>query len=140
MARESRDVVAWAVGIPLSLAAGWVYLNVEDPTVPALLVIMISMGLGLARPQRAWRWALLTSIAVPAAQLFSNVRGAAILRGELQGAFIIGLVSGIVGAVGGSFGHKVFKRLFATMQTSPSGPELESRETTAEEIETKKQP
>ena len=111
---NKSDRAAWVVGTVLALAAGYVHLVVSDPTFTALLVTMVAMGLGLARPERPWRWAVLCSITVPLVQFVSYLKGERVMRGQWEGAFVIGLASGIAGAFLGSLFRRVYRNISGT--------------------------
>jgi hypothetical protein len=109
--KNSSDIVAYVVAVVLGLGAGYVNLQVNDPTLAALLVAMIAMGLGLWKPKRPWRWGLLVGVCVPLAQVFAYVDGVPPLRGQVARACFIGLVSATVAAFLGSAGRFAFAHI-----------------------------
>ena len=108
---RTSEVMAYVIAVVLGLAAGYVNLEVNDPTLAALLVAMIAMGLGLWKRRRPWRWGLLVGLCVPLAQLFAYAKGYPPIRGEVSRACFIGLVSAMVAAFLGSMGRLAFENI-----------------------------
>jgi len=108
---RTSNVIAYALALVLGLGAGYVNLQVNDPTLAALLVAMIAMGLGLWKHRRPWRWGLLVGLCIPAAQILSYTRGVPPLRGEVVRACFIGLVSAMVAAYLGGVGRIAFENI-----------------------------
>jgi hypothetical protein len=108
-----RTSDAWfvATAVVLGLVSGYVHLIVEDPTVAALLALASAMFLGLTRPARPWLWAVIIAASMPGADLYANLTGQPIFRGRIEGAFVAGLVSGLVGAYGGSLMRRMVLRV-----------------------------
>jgi hypothetical protein len=108
---RTSNVIAYALALVLGLGAGYVNLQVNDPTLAALLAAMIAMGLGLWKHRRPWRWGLLVGLCIPAAQILSYMRGVPPLRGEVTRACFIGLVSAMVAAYLGGVGRIAFENI-----------------------------
>jgi hypothetical protein len=108
---RTSELVAYTIAIVLGLGAGYANLEVNDPTLAALLAAMIAMGLGLWKPKRPWRWGLLVGFCIPAAQVISYLHGVPPLRGEVVRACFIGLVSATVAAGLGSIGRMAFANM-----------------------------
>lgn len=105
------DTLAYVLAVVLGLAAGYVNLETDDPTLAALLTAIIAMGLSLWRPRSPWRWGLLVGLCVPAAQLIAYVKGVPPLRGQVVRACFIGLVSATVAAFLGAAGRFAFAHI-----------------------------
>lgn len=110
-APSRSDWIAYTVALVLGVGAGYVNLQVNDPTLAALLAAMIAMGLGLWKHRRPWRWGLLVGLCIPAAQILSYMRGVPPLRGEVVRACFIGLVSAMVAAYLGGVGRIAFENI-----------------------------
>jgi hypothetical protein len=108
---RASDVVAYVIAVVLGFGAGYANLQVNDPTLAALLVAIIAMGLGLSKPRRPWRWGLLVGLCVPAAQIIAYIKGVPPLRGEVVRACFIGLVSATVAAFLGAAGRFAFSQI-----------------------------
>jgi hypothetical protein len=108
------NTLAYVLAVVLGLAAGYVNLEVNDPTLCAVVVTVMAMGLALWKPRRPWRWALLVGFGVPAAQLFAYAKGVPPLHGEIARACFIGLLSAAVAAGLGSAGRRAFENIFAS--------------------------
>jgi hypothetical protein len=109
--KRSYEPVFWLIAVVLGVASGYVHVIEPDPTMVALLALASAMFLGFARPERPWLWALILAVSIPAADLYMYLRGMAFYRGRLEGAFVAGLVSGVVGAYAGWLGRRTFSIL-----------------------------
>jgi hypothetical protein len=118
---RTSNVIAYALALVLGLGAGYVNLQVSDPTLAALLAAMIAMGLGLWKNRRPWRWGLLVGLCIPAAQLLSYMEGVPPLPGEVTRACFIGLVSAMVAAFLGSVGRVAFENIRRPPESSEAG-------------------
>jgi hypothetical protein len=110
------DTLAYILAVLLGLVAGYANLEVNDPTLSAVLVTVIAMGLALWKPQRPWRWALLVGFEVPVAQLFAYAKGVPPQHGDIARACFIGLISATVAAGLGSVGRRAFAHIFASVK------------------------
>ena len=82
--------------------AGWIDIKVGDLLFTALLVLAPCMMLGLMRPQRAWRWAVVVGICVPVVELLGYVVLAQKpYRAQIYESFLA-FLPGIVGLYGGA--------------------------------------
>lgn len=102
----------WAIALLLGLASGYVHLIIPDPTVVALLALASAMFLGLTQPRRPWVWALIIAFSIPGADLVAKLMGQVVLSGRIEGAFIAGLASGLVGAYGGAAMRRMVGKVF----------------------------
>lgn len=93
--------------------AGWVDIKVGDLLFTALLVLAPCMLLGMLRPQKPWRWVVLVSVCVPAADLFAYL----VLTQKPTPAqayeSLLTFLPGIAGAYGGSMMRGVIDNLVA---------------------------
>ncbi len=110
--KRSSDALYAVVAVVLGLMSGYVHLIAPDPTIVALLALAGAMFLGIARPQRPWLWALIIAFSIPGADLFAKLPGVVVYRGRIPGAFVAGLVSGIVGAYAGAMMRRMVVRVF----------------------------
>jgi hypothetical protein len=101
----------WIAGALLGAAAGYIHIRALDLTLPALLVAATSMFLGVARPRKPWRWALLVALCLPAAQLLAFISRVNPTRGEVAASFVA-LVPAFVGAYGGSLLRQTVHNIF----------------------------
>jgi hypothetical protein len=82
--------------------AGWIDIKVGDLLFTALLVLAPCMMLGLMRPQRAWRWAVVVGICVPVVELLGYLALAQKpYRAQIYESFLA-FLPGIVGSYGGA--------------------------------------
>jgi len=106
---NSRDLPYVFLALILGSIAAFVHLRYHDLSL--LLVSMSAMFLGLARPERPWRWALLVALCLPAGQLLAYLTREQPTRAMIFGSFI-GLAPAIIAAVGGSVMRRGFDVLF----------------------------
>lgn len=106
---------AWFAGLAilLGLAAGYVHLIAPDPTIVALLALMCAMFLGVVRPERPWLWAVIIAASIPGADIYANLAGQPVFLARIEGAFVAGIVSGMVGAYGGSLMRRMLMHVFS---------------------------
>jgi hypothetical protein len=82
--------------------AGWVDIRVGDLLFTALLVLAPCMMLGLMRPHRAWRWAVVVGICVPVVELLGYlVFTQKPYRAQIYESFLA-FLPGIAGSYGGA--------------------------------------
>lgn len=108
---KSQDTVFYLAAGLLGALAGFIDVNVEDLLFTALLVLAACMFLGLVRPVRPWRWALLVGVCVPVADLlayFFLTRKPS--RAQVYESVLV-FLPGLVGAHGGAFGRRVVNDL-----------------------------
>jgi len=84
-----------------------------DPLISALAVTMVTMMLGVARPQRPWRWVLLAAVPVPVTMWAAHfiMPTAQFTRAAIAGSLLIAL-PGCAGAFGGSVLRRKITQIF----------------------------
>lgn len=90
------------ITVILGLATGYVYTVVPESGLTVLLALSITMGISMAQPKKWWLWALLVAICVPGYEMYPYVQHRILVRGRLEGAIVIALAAGIVGAISGA--------------------------------------
>ncbi len=73
MARRGARLALVLTALLLSLTTGYVNTHNAEVQAPMLCLLVSTLGLGLARPRRAWRWALIIGAAVPLSQAVAAV-------------------------------------------------------------------
>lgn len=61
----------YIIGLLLGAGAGYVEVRIGDLLLTAFVVCSCTMLLGLLRPDRPWRWALLVATCIPLSRLFA---------------------------------------------------------------------
>jgi len=107
-AREWPLVVA---AIALGLLAGYAHLRLHDLGLGALMVGAVCLGLGFARPQRPWLWALIVALCVPSVQVVAHLGYERFTRGGIVASFAL-LIPAFSCAYGGAFGRRLLAVLF----------------------------
>ncbi len=99
---SSRGPWFYLLAVLAGIGTGWVDVTVNDLLFTALLVLMACMGLGIARPQRPWRWFTIVGIFIPLTELAAFlILAVKPSRGQVWGSFLA-FLPGIAGAYGGS--------------------------------------
>ncbi len=107
--RETLTPLFYAIAIVLGALSGMLHVAVQDPLLTALAVLASTMILGIARPERPWRWTLAVGLMVPAVLVAANVTG---YYKEFTRATLAGSVLIILPGCAGAFGGMVMRRFF----------------------------
>ncbi len=91
---------------------GYVQVRLEDLALAALFVGIVCAALGITRPQRPWRWALIVALCVPLVQLLAYLGHERFTRGATLGSVSLAIPA-FSCAYGGSFGRKLLGQLFS---------------------------
>ncbi len=106
------DLLYYTPAILVGLSAGILEITVNDLLATALFILVCTMILGAARPQRAWHWIVIVGICVPLARSASyfalNQRP---YRAQIWESGL-GLVTAAVGSYCGVFARKAVEELF----------------------------
>jgi hypothetical protein len=112
------DFLAYFIAVLCGICAGLLEVRFGDLLVTALFVLICTMGLGFARPKRAWRWILIVGIFVPILQALAYF----LLAQKPYRAQIwesgLGFLTGTAGAYCGAVGRKAVDELFRPDRTS----------------------
>lgn len=106
-------MIAYIIAVICGILSGIVHITIGDPLLTALVVLVSTMGLGFARPERPWRWLLIVGLLVPTVMLSANLLHyyETLTRAGLYGSVLI-MLPGIAGAFGGSFMRKFVRVMF----------------------------
>ena len=106
-----RDSFYYLLAAGAGVLAGWVDIKVGDLLFTALLVMVPSMVLGLLRPSKPWRWAVLVGVFVPFVELLAYLfLKTQPYRAQVFQSFLA-LLPALVAAYGGAFGRGVIDNL-----------------------------
>lgn len=85
----------------LGLLVGLTDLRTDDPQLPVLLLLTFGLFLGFARPQAAWRWALVLGLWIPV--LGWIARAAGVTNAQFSDVLfsLVALVPALIGAYAG---------------------------------------
>lgn len=103
----------YVLAVACGILAGLVDFLVGDLLFTALLVLAPCMLLGMLRPQKPWRWVLLVSVCVPAADLVAYLIVAQKPSHAQIYESLLAFLPGIAGAYGGSMMRGVIDNLVA---------------------------
>lgn len=106
-------MIAYIIAVICGILSGIVHITIGDPLLTALVVLVSTMGLGFARPERPWRWLLIVGLLVPIVMLSANLFHyyQTLTRAGLYGSVLI-MLPGIAGAFGGAFMRKFVRVMF----------------------------
>jgi hypothetical protein len=100
----------WAAGI-LVLGLFWIgyaNLHTDEPTVVLPFVLLVAAGPSLLRPRRAWCWALLAGLMVPASQAFAALLHLHVpyanTPGDIASACLVLIPASLAAAIGAGLG------------------------------------
>ncbi len=111
--QSKSDVFAYLLGAALGAFAGFMDVKVGDLLFTALLVLAPCILLGLLRPQKPWRWALLVGMFVPIADLLAYlIMRQKPYRAQIYESFLV-FMPGVAGAYGGALMRGVINNLLA---------------------------
>lgn len=105
------DTLIYLGGVGLGVGAGVLDVVVGDLLFTALSVLASTMLLALLRPERPWRWTVVVAVFVPVLQLaayFSLTEQP--YRAQIYES-LLGFLTGIAGAYGGSVARKGWNEL-----------------------------
>jgi hypothetical protein len=109
--RRAGAIAGWITAIVLSVAAAWLEQLTGDISISLIVVLAFAMLLGAIWRERAWRWGLLTGLALP---LMHFVRGTLIHHETIARTLVlfVAFVPALVGAYMGAFLNKMVSALF----------------------------
>lgn len=97
------DLLFYILAVALGILAGWLEIQVRDLLFTALLVLAPCILLGVIRPRKPWRWAVLIGIFVPIADLMAFlVMTQKPSRAQIYESLLVFLPA-LVGSYGGAF-------------------------------------
>lgn len=107
-----RNLPFYLLAILFGITAGILELKLGDLLVTALFILLSTMILGAARPERPWRWILLVAIFVPILRVMAylTLGQKPYLAQMWEPAFAF--VIAAVGAYCGMFARKAVENLF----------------------------
>ncbi len=72
VSRKRARLALVLTALLLSLTTGYVNTHNAEVQAPLLCLLLSTVGLGIARPRRAWRWALTIGLAIPLSQALAS--------------------------------------------------------------------
>ncbi|MDT8068934.1 MAG: hypothetical protein ROO76_12290 [Terriglobia bacterium] len=106
-------MTSYIIAVICGLLAGFVHITIGDPLLTSLVVLISTMSLGFASPERPWRWTLLVGLMVPIVMMSANLLHyyETLTRAGLAGSILI-MLPGVAGAYGGSVGRRFVRVMF----------------------------
>lgn len=103
------DLFYTGLALVVGLFAGWVDFHNDEPQAAAILLVLFGAVLGFAQPRRAWRWALLIALCIPAAYLIGSALGYQPVSWPKPGLYatLLALIPAFIGTYGGALLNKV---------------------------------
>lgn len=98
-----KDIPIYLLGSALGIFAGILDVKVGDLLLTALFVLASTMLLGTLQPARPWRWTITVAVFVPMIQVLAYFFLAEKPYAAQLYESLLGFLTGIAGAYGGSF-------------------------------------
>src|SRR5438445_108144 len=102
-----RTAWPYVVAVALGAVIGWLDLHASEVQGAVLLMLMCAFGMGLAAPERAWRWGVLIGLGVPVVHVVASACGYRPPHPPQPNdlATLLALIPGLIGAsVGAAIG------------------------------------
>jgi energy-converting hydrogenase Eha subunit A len=109
---KPRDAGVYVLAAFLGICAGILDLEAGDLLGTALFVLISTMVLGFMRPAKPWRWTVAVGIFVPLVRLAAYLLFKRQPERSQIYESILGFVTGIAGAYGGSVARRGLRELF----------------------------
>ena len=94
---------------------GWVDFNNDEPQAAVLVILVVTFLLGLIIPKRAWLWAIIVALGLPAVYLFLRSLGYQPVSPPSPAwyASLLGLIPAFIGAYTGSLARTIINSVAA---------------------------
>ena len=94
--------------------AGWVDFNNDEPQAAVLVILVVTFILGLIQPRKAWLWAIIVALSLPAVYLFARSLGYQPFSLPSPGwyASLLALIPAFIGAYAGALGRVILNSVF----------------------------
>ena len=94
--------------------AGWVDFNNDEPQAAVLVILVVTFILGLIQPRKAWLWAIIVALSLPAVYLFARSLGYQPFSPPSPGwyASLLALIPAFIGAYAGALGRVILSSVF----------------------------
>jgi hypothetical protein len=93
--------------------AGWVDFNNDEPQAAVLVILVLTFLLGYALPGRAWLWAIIVALGLPAVYLMARSLGYQPKSPPSPGwyASLLALIPAFIGAYAGALGRTILHKV-----------------------------
>src|SRR4030042_3878195 len=94
--------------------AGWVDFNNDEPQAAVLVILVVTCILGRIQPRKAWLWAIIVALSLPAVYLFARSLGYQPFSPPSPGwyASLLALIPAFIGAYAGALGRVILNSVF----------------------------
>ena len=94
--------------------AGWVDFNNDEPQAAVLVILVVTVVLGSILPTRAWLWAIIVALGLPAVYLSARALGKQPVSPPSPGwyASLLALIPAFIGAYAGAIGRIIMNKAF----------------------------
>lgn len=91
--------------------AGWVDFNNDEPQAAVLVILIVTIPLGMIQPGKAWLWATIVGLGLPAVYLAASAFGdqPASPPSPVWYASLLALIPAFAGAYAGALGRVIMK-------------------------------
>jgi len=111
--RKHLGQICFIIAIAGAAFAGWVDFNNDEPQAAVLVILVWTVLLGMLLPKRAWLWAIILGLGVPAVYLAARAMGfqPASPPSPSWYASLIALIPAFIGAYAGAVGRVMINSL-----------------------------
>jgi len=105
--------VCLLLALSAGVFAGWVDFHNDEPQAAVLVILVATFLLGLILPPRAWLWAIIVALCLPAEYLFLRSLGYQPVSPPSPAwyASLLALIPAFIGAYGGALGRIIINNV-----------------------------
>ncbi len=94
-----------------AVLAGWVDFNNNEPQAAVLVILVVTFLAGVVYPGKAWLWAIIVALGIPAVYLIAVALGYHPVSPPSPGwyASLLALIPAFLGAYTGVIGRSIFQ-------------------------------
>lgn len=117
-----KKYLAWIcffIALCAAAFAGWVDFNNDEPQAAVLVILVITGLLGWLLPGKAWLWAIIVALGLPAMYLTLHALGYQPVSPPSPGwyASLLALIPAFIGAYMGAVGRVIVNKAFTNVSS-----------------------
>jgi len=108
------DWICLILALGGGIFAGWVDFNNDEPQAAVLVILVLTFLLGSILPKRAWLWAVIVALCLPAEYLFLRSLGYQPVSPPSPSLYasLLALIPAFIGAYAGVIGRTMINTIF----------------------------
>lgn len=113
--KKYLGVMCFLIALIGAAFAGWVDFNNDEPQAAVLVILVVTFLLGYVLPGRAWLWALIVALGLPAVYLMARSLGYQPKSLPSPGwyASLLALIPAFIGTYAGALGRTILHKVTA---------------------------